>query len=91
MLDDCHTVCADTPLALTNLCIRLKKVDDIPATDKQMNRLQAIHRVLLQVDAVHTTSWRWSSNTSFVAHAGEQSRTATMTSHALMVMRPIVW
>ena len=49
-----------TPLALTNLCLRSKKVrGGRDATEEQLSQLEAIRRLLLRADSVRAFSWLW--------------------------------
>lgn len=52
----------DTPLAFANIYLSSKKVGGArDATKDQLNELEAIRRLLLQVEAVHAVSWVWPS------------------------------
>ena len=50
---------SDTPLALVNRAIHEKVVSRRDATEEQMNRLEAVRRLLLRAKAVHAISWLW--------------------------------
>ena len=50
----------DTPLALATFFLRQKKFPGgIRATEKQLQWLEAIRRLLLRVETVHAVSWLW--------------------------------
>lgn len=60
VVDDSWRVVSDyTPLALVNLLIREKRVKEVDATEAMLHRLEALRRLLMQVDAVHAVSWLW--------------------------------
>ncbi|CAM9884700.1 unnamed protein product [Pylaiella littoralis] len=42
---------------------------------EKLRRLESIHRLLLQVDAVHAISWLWPGDVPAIAHASEGPRT----------------
>lgn len=49
-----------TPLAFANRCLRLKGVRGIKyAREEQLHRLEAVHRLLMRVEAAHAVSWLW--------------------------------
>lgn len=61
------------------------------ATEEQMQRLEGIHRLLLQVDAVHATSWLWHSDVTFTVDAAAEGTSKTKTtSTPLRMMLPIL-
>ncbi|CAM9984385.1 unnamed protein product [Ectocarpus fasciculatus] len=63
---------AITPLVATTLLLHRKIAPDgKPATEEQLHRLDAIHRLLLRVEAVHAVSWSWPSDAPFTSHAAE--------------------
>lgn len=81
-----------TPLALANRSLREKRVDDEEDTmENQLHKLEAIRRLLLQVEAVHAVSWLWPrDDVPSVSHAvGSVSRTK-LTSAPLASMVPIM-
>ena len=47
------------PLALTNKLLRQVHVAGEDSTEEQLNRLEAVRRLLMQVEAVHAVSWLW--------------------------------
>lgn len=59
------------PLAFTNFCLRRKMVGGKHATEEQLDRLEAIRRLLWQVDAVHAVSWLWQSGVPLVDRTAE--------------------
>lgn len=48
-----------TPLALTIRNLRKKECRGVPATEEQLHRLEAVRRMLIQVEAVRALSWLW--------------------------------
>lgn len=49
-----------TPLDFTSLCLREKKVGRMyKATEEDMNRLEALRRLLLRAQAARASSWMW--------------------------------
>ncbi len=84
-----------TPLGYTIGVLVLKyKVQGQDATEDQRNRLTAIRRLLLRVEAVHAASWLWPSDAPSVGHAtGRGTTTAEMapsTGASLRSMLPIL-
>lgn len=68
-----------TPLDIVEISLRDKVFDEKPATEEQLLKLEALRRLLLQVDAVHATSWLWQryvSSTSGVSEACRRTRAA---------------
>ncbi|CAM9535304.1 unnamed protein product [Ectocarpus sp. 8 AP-2014] len=79
----------DTPLAFTKLRLREKIVaDGRPATKEHLQRLEAIRRLLLRVDAVHAVSWLWPSGAPFIGRATETDPEPPLP--ALKLMLPIL-
>ena len=63
----------NTPLGWTKLHLEvIKTVNGKPATDKQLDTLRAIRRLLLRVAAVHAVSWLWPGGVPFVLRAAAQ-------------------
>ncbi|CAM9890906.1 unnamed protein product [Scytosiphon promiscuus] len=62
-----------TPLSWTTQSLQVKVVDGQPATKEQLRRLEAIRRLLLQVEAVQTSSWLWGSDAPTVARAARRA------------------
>ncbi|CAM9334115.1 unnamed protein product [Ectocarpus fasciculatus] len=61
---------AYTPMEITMRRIRRKKVEGTQdITDEQLRSVEAIRRLLFQVEAVHAISWLWPGNNPSVAHA----------------------
>jgi len=84
----------DTPLALLQHNLGEKQIQGQPATKKQLRRLDAIRRLLLQTDAVHAVSWGWGRANPVVPQTAEgadksaqNSVCKTKTSTALMTTR----
>ncbi|CAN0288597.1 unnamed protein product [Ectocarpus sp. 6 AP-2014] len=79
----------DTPLAFTKYHLRKKIVaDGKPATKEHLQRLEAICRLLLRVDAVHAVSWLWPSGAPFIGRATETDPEPPLP--ALKLMLPIL-
>lgn len=71
--------------------IREKKVIGQDATEEQMNRLEAVRRLLLRVEAVHAVSWLWRSPSPTVAGGSvESTRRVDTASTPLRDMLPIL-
>ena len=51
----------DTPLALTTGMLREKEVKGVPASERQLRRLEAVRRLLLQVEELRAGAWVWPS------------------------------
>ena len=52
----------DTPLTFAEECLRTQQVrGGKAATEEQMNRLEAVRRLLLRVEVVRAVSWLWHS------------------------------
>ena len=83
-----------TPLALAWTQLRMKMIHVQPATEEQLNRLEAIRRLLLRVDAVYAASWLWTSgdehlrNNALAVEGGDGNSTAP--SAQLASMLPIM-
>lgn len=56
-----------TPLSWATRCLHEKVLDGEEATKEQLRSLEAIRRLLLRVEAVHTVSWRWRNEAPTVA------------------------
>lgn len=76
----------DTPLAFVNNTLRMERVKPNHTGEKVVHKVEAIRRLLLQVDAVHAISWLWPSNAPPIAHAAEGKRTKAAS--PLTVMLP---
>ncbi|CAM9576425.1 unnamed protein product, partial [Ectocarpus fasciculatus] len=61
-----------SPLSQCIRSIRSKSCQGLPATEEQLNRLEAARRLLLRVEAIHAVSWLWWSNTPCIAPAAEE-------------------
>lgn len=71
-----------------------KSVGGKPATEKKLHRLAAIHRLLLQEEAVHATSWLWVSNAANngIAHATTSQESAeTASTPSTTAILPMNW
>eukprot|EP00903_Cladosiphon_okamuranus_P022908 g21100.t1 len=72
---------SDTPLGYVYDALKYKHVGATKATEQQLNALEAIHRLLLRVEAAHGVSWPWPDGTPSVPEddstAEEASRTTT--------------
>eukprot|EP00903_Cladosiphon_okamuranus_P012099 g11354.t1 len=66
-----------TPLALVDRDIREKKVGGLDATKEQMDRLEAVRRLLLRVEAVHAVSWLWGSPAAALVGGNLQRKSRT--------------
>lgn len=81
----------DTPLALTIRNLREMNLIRGPATEGRLHQLEAIRRLLLQVEAVHAVSWLWPSDIPSVVRAASEGRVKTHpTPTPLTAMLPIL-
>ena len=79
-----------TPIALTNELLHYKNVNGKPANERQLRRLEAIRRLLLQARAVRSLSWVWPSGARVPrqGHAAEGAASPPgMLTAALPVLR----
>lgn len=83
-----------TPLALAIRKLRMNESQGKPATEEQIHRLEAIRRMLLQVEAVPALSWLWPGSVPCVicapAKAADGEATNSETQVAIPVMTVIV-
>ena len=83
-----------TPLALVNRCLREKKEGGKAATKEQLGGLEGVRRLLLQVNAVHATSWLWGKGAPYIGRpvqqAGRTATTAAVTGTSLAAMLPVL-
>lgn len=80
-----------TPLDVTLTYIRGKVINSKEATERQLNRLEAIRRLLLRVEAVHAVSWSWASTSApAVVHAAEGSGRKRAASGSVRMMMPVL-
>ena len=83
-----------TPLALVNRCLREKKEGGKATTKEQLGRLEGVRRLLLQVNAVHATSWLWGKGAPYirrpVQYAGRTATTAAVTGTSLAATLPVL-
>lgn len=77
-----------TLLAFTTRNLRTKKVGGKVATDQELNRMEAIRRLLLRVEAVHAVSWLWINDTSLIGGITEGIRKTKTTSASIGRMLP---
>lgn len=63
------TTSRDTPLGFATPSLRQNKVGGENATEEQLRSLNAIHRLLSQVEALHAVSWLWRSGDTRIGHA----------------------
>lgn len=80
----------DTPLSLVVHNLGGKKIQGQPATKKQLYRLAAIRRLLLQTDAVHAVSWGWGIANPVTPQGTGADMPSRGTSTALTSMCPIL-
>eukprot|EP00752_Nemacystus_decipiens_P010768 g9581.t1 len=78
-----------TPLAFAELFLRVKKRGGEAATEGQLQQLEAVRRLLLQVEAIHAMSWLWPSAPSLV-DAGEGSSAIAEASTPLRGVLPVL-
>lgn len=83
------------PMRLALESLRNKNVAGKPATEDQLNRLEAIRRLLLRVDAAHAASWLWASGAAAAGHAPEATTAgaaaaSTATGSPLRAMQPLL-
>lgn len=67
----------ETPLSLITFFIEEKMIEGLPAAEKQLQRLGAVRRLLLQAEAVHAVSWLWARVAAPTADAGAAKRRPT--------------
>ena len=72
-----------TPLALTTKILQDKKVSRSRATEEDVNRLEAIRRLLLRVEAVRAISWLWPGGVPHDSHASNRTAMKTSTSTSM--------
>lgn len=78
----------DTPLAFVKFFFRVKNRGGEDATEEQLQQLEAARRLLLQVEAIHATSWLWPSAMCLVG--AKDTRKTTEASTPLREMVPIL-
>lgn len=76
-----------TPLELTNYTLREKGGF---STGEQLNRLKAMRRLLLQVEAVHAVSWLWPRYFPSITEVQEGARWTKTPSTVLSMMLQIM-
>lgn len=72
----------ETPLAYTVDFMRELTDEGKDANEEKLHKLEAIRRMLLQVDAVHAVSWLWLTNASSVGADGAERTRRTKTTLA---------
>ncbi|CAM9298827.1 unnamed protein product, partial [Hapterophycus canaliculatus] len=82
----------DTPLGVTTDILRHKVVDGEIATVAQLNKLEAIRRLLLTVEAVHAVSWLWAKtpNPPVAAEVFRRTDATPATETPLRMMLPLL-
>lgn len=81
----------ETPVRLTNIYLKTKKArGNEDAAEQQLKSLEAVRRLLLQVEAVHAVSWLWHSSDapSIPDPAADGARRVTTRSTPLTLMMP---
>ena len=63
-----------TPLAFVVNHLACKQIQGKDATEGQLHALEAIRRLLLQVEAVHAVSWLWPNHAAAIAGTTDGSR-----------------
>ena len=86
---DGEVVFDDTPLALTVLYLRSRRMGQEKITEEGLYQLEAIHRLLMQEEAVHAVSWLWPSDIPCDTIAESTGRTKA-TSSPFTSMLPIL-
>lgn len=77
-----------TPMALALRNLGSKTVRGKPATENQLHRLEAVHRMLLQEEAIPAASWLWLDGNT---HATSQDRAGKTTKPSTTAMLPMSW
>lgn len=77
-----------TLLDFTTSGLREKTIRGENVTEEQLHSLRGIHRLLLQVEAVHAVSWLWPSDTPSTMHAMEGTAKVPVVSRPLALMFP---
>lgn len=77
-----------TPLAFAAVFLRVKKRGGENATEDQLQQLEAVRRLLLQVEAIHAVSWLWPSALPLIG--AENARRTPGTFTPLRAMLPIL-
>lgn len=79
-----------SPFSQCERNIRNKSCQGLPATEEQLNRLEATPRLLLRVEAIHAFSWLWWSNIPCIAPAAEEVVSACGTSSSPRKARVLI-
>ena len=79
-----------TPLEYMDGWILPKYRDERPTTDKHLQRLEAIRRLLLQAVAVHAVSWLWPGDVPLIVRPAKSLRRAKHSPSPLTTMLPVL-
>ena len=80
-----------TPVAWTRLHLEvLKTVNGRPATEKELDMLRAVRRLLLRVEAVRAVSWLWPDGVPYVARAAAKGSSAVNNTSAPLTAAPLM-
>lgn len=80
-----------TPLALTTRYLEMKTHRGLPATEERLDRLGAIRRLLMRVEAVRAMSWLWISNISCASPASKEAGGGHTAVASTALSVPVVW
>ncbi|CAB1119402.1 unnamed protein product [Ectocarpus sp. CCAP 1310/34] len=81
-----------TPLDCATRCLAERVVDEDYATAQQLRNLRASRRLLLQVEALHATSWLWGGHAGCPAALGKKRAQTELTNGKPLKSRlPIMW
>ncbi|CAN0321645.1 unnamed protein product, partial [Ectocarpus sp. 13 AM-2016] len=80
----------ETPLGLVDHYLGEKRVIGRDITEEQAHKLNAVHRLLLRVEAVHAASWLWVSDAPDIAHTAEVIKRTKVTPSARSRMLPVL-
>ena len=83
----------DTPLAYTFVVRRWDQMGGKSATERELNSMEAVRRLLMRVEAVHAVSWLWPSDVPSINHAaaeGKSKKTTKATPSPLKSMLPLL-
>ncbi|CAM9849786.1 unnamed protein product [Ectocarpus fasciculatus] len=80
----------ETPLELMNRYLGEDNVVRRDITEEQAHKLDAVHRLLLRVEAVHAASWLWVSDAPDIAHTAEGTSRTKGTPSTRREMLPVL-
>ncbi|CAM9982540.1 unnamed protein product [Scytosiphon promiscuus] len=81
----------ETPLDLTTRKLDEKMIDGEVATEEQLHRLEAVRRLLLQVQAVRAISWSWPRDVhASFTDAGKRTRSKRNPPVSMRTMLPLL-